>query len=154
MVEIDHGFTTEMKYAVAGMFTNGLSSKIFPKLKDQWYNVAKVYAVCDEKKDVYNGDISFQSLAELPEQIDVLIIVHKEDKTMLLLQEVEDLPYRPSLWFMPRTLTPKVRKRVNEIGLLYAESCLMGHMKRGGLGKLNLHNVHSYISHWKKIGKQ
>ena len=35
-MEIDCGFTTDMKYAVCGTFTGGLSSKIYPLLKKDW----------------------------------------------------------------------------------------------------------------------
>ncbi|OLS19613.1 MAG: hypothetical protein HeimC3_44480 [Candidatus Heimdallarchaeota archaeon LC_3] len=35
-MEIDCGFTTDMKYAVCGTFTGGLPSKIYPLLKKDW----------------------------------------------------------------------------------------------------------------------
>ncbi len=69
MVEIDFGFTTDMKYAVAGTFTGGLSSKAFRLLKNEWYNVKTVYAVCPDEGKQVEGDSTYLSLAVLPEPV-------------------------------------------------------------------------------------
>ena len=94
MVEIDHGFTTEMKYAIAGTFTGGLSSKGYRLMKqgtdDSWYNIAAVYPVCPDKSEV-EGDTAYSSLNELPETVDVIIVVHKKEKTTEIVEEASAL---------------------------------------------------------------
>lgn len=55
LVEIDHGATTEMRYVVVGTFICGLSSKGYRLLRNEWYKVKAVYAVCSDKSEV-EGD--------------------------------------------------------------------------------------------------
>lgn len=154
MVEIDHGFSTDMKYAVTGTFTGGLSSKIYLALKDGWFNVKKVYPVTSEKQEV-DGDKAYNSIRDLPEIVDVIVIVHKRDKAVEILNEIIDMDPKPSVWFMPRTLVNETKEIVDKYNIFYAESCIMGHMKReGNFNFLNLHNIHSYFSKWNKIEKQ
>ena len=101
-IEIDHGFRTDMKYAVAGTFTGGLSSKGYRLLKNEWYNVAKVYPVCVDKDEI-EGDRVYPSLKDLPEPVDVLIVVHKKELTTKVVQEAAGLDPKPAIWFMPGT---------------------------------------------------
>lgn len=153
-MEIDHGFTTEMKFAVCGTFTGGLSSKIYPLLKNEWYNVKAVYPVVESKKEVH-GDKSYASLDELPETVDVVVTVHKKDVTLDLVKKVSKMNPRPGIWFMPRTISEESIKICEENGIKYGSSCLMGHREFSGISRyFNMHNVHGYLGKWNKIPKK
>ena len=154
MVEIDHGFTTEMKYAVAGTFTGGLSSKIYPLLKSEWYNVKKVYPICPDKKEI-NGDPTYASLKDLPEPIDVVVVVHKKELTSEIVKEASMLNPKPSIWFMPRTDSKESIIICEENGMKYGMSCLMGHRAVPGFKRfINGHWWHSKVSGMNRIPKQ
>jgi hypothetical protein len=107
MVEIDHGFTTDMKYAIAGTFTGGLSSKGFRLLKkgteDSWFCVNQVYPVCENKNEV-EGVTAYSSLKDLPEHVDVVIVVHKKELTTYALLSLESWWNEP----YPKTMLIKI----------------------------------------------
>lgn len=158
MVEIDHGFSTENKYAIAGTFTGGLSSKGYKLFKsgteDSWYCVNKVYAVCPESKTV-EGDPTYQSLSALPEPVDVVITVHKKDKTIGIIKEAAILNPKPAIWFMPGTESEEALAICKENGMKYASSCMMGHRLIPGLKRfVNMHYFHSKVSRMNRIPKQ
>ncbi|MHA2244241.1 MAG: CoA-binding protein [Candidatus Hodarchaeales archaeon] len=154
MVEIDHGFTTDMKYAVAGTFKGGLSSKIYPLLKNEWYNVKMVYPVCPDKKEI-NGDPAFASLKDLPEPIDVVIVVHKKELTTEIVKEASMLNPKPSIWFMPRTDSKESIILCEENEMKYGMSCVMGHRAFPGIKRfINGHWWHSKVSGMNRIPKQ
>ena len=154
MVEIDHGFTTEMKYAVAGTFTGGLSSKGYRLLKNDWYNVAKVYPVCPNKTEV-EGDKAYASLIDLPEPVDVVIVVHKPEITVQIVKEAATLPSKPAIWFMPRTDTEESIAICEENGMKFGKSCIMGHRQFPGFSRfLNFHYYHSKVAGMNRIPKQ
>ncbi|MFX1507018.1 MAG: CoA-binding protein [Promethearchaeota archaeon] len=154
MVEIDHGFTTEMKYAVAGTFTGGLSSKIYPLLKSEWYNVKKVYPVCPDKKEI-DGDSTYISLKDLPEPVDVVVVVHKKEITTEIVEEASTLNPKPNIWFMPGTDSRESILICEENNMRYGKSCLMGHRAVTGVKRLlNGHWWHSKVSGMNRIPKQ
>lgn len=154
MVEIDHGFTTDMKYAVAGTFTGGLSSKIYPLLKSEWYNVKKVYPVCPDKKEI-NGDPAYGSLRDLPELVDVVVVVHNKELTTEIVKEASTLDSKPSIWFMPRTDSRESVIICEENNMKYGKSCLMGHRAIPGIKRfINGHWWHSKVSGMNRIIKQ
>jgi predicted CoA-binding protein len=154
MVEIDHGFTTEMKYAIAGTFTGGLSSKGYRLLRDEWYNVNKVYPVCPDQSEV-EGDTAYSSLKELPDPIDVVIVVHKQDLTTEIVREAATLDPKPAIWFMPRTDSRESIAICEDNGMKYSRSCLMGHRAIPGWKRfINGHFWHSKVSGMNRIPKQ
>ena len=154
MVEIDHGFTTEMKYGIAGTFTGGLSSKGLRLLKSDWYNVKKVYPICTNQEKI-EGLRAFKALKDLPESIDVLIVVHKKELTIELIKEAITLNYKPAIWFMPGTDSPESIALCEENKLRYAKSCLMGHREFKGISKfVNMHFIHSKLAGMNRIPKQ
>ncbi|MFW9856687.1 MAG: CoA-binding protein [Candidatus Thorarchaeota archaeon] len=154
MVEIDHGFDTDMTYAIAGTFTGGLSSKGFRALKDEWFNVKKVYPICPDKDSV--DDIkAYQSLGELPEPVDVVIVVHKPSITTDIVRQASRLDPKPAIWFMPRTDTPESIDICEQNGMKYARSCLMGHREVSGMKRfINIHYYHSRLGKMNRIPKQ
>ncbi|MFX0013358.1 MAG: CoA-binding protein [Promethearchaeota archaeon] len=154
MVEIDHGFTTDMKYAVAGTFTGGLSSKGYRLLKDEWYNVKNVYPVCSDKNEV-EGDPAYSSLSELPEPVDVVIVVHKKEKSTDVVREAATLNPKPAIWFMPRTESKESIAICEENGMKYGMSCIMGHRALPGIKRFfNIHFWHSKVGGMNQIPKQ
>ena len=158
MVEIDHGFTTEMKYAIAGTFTGGLSSKSFRLMKrntdDSWYCVNKVYPVCPNKEAV-DGEKAYSSLKELPEKVDVVVVVHKKELTTQIVKEAATLDPKPAIWFMPGTQSEESISICEENKMNYGSSCLMGHRHIPGWKRfVNFHFFHSKISGMNRISKQ
>ncbi|UCE12189.1 MAG: CoA-binding protein [Candidatus Heimdallarchaeota archaeon] len=154
MVEIDHGFTTDMKYAVAGTFTGGLSSKIYPLLKSEWYNVNKVYPVCSGKKEI-DGDPAYASLKDLPEPVDVVVVVHKKELSTEIVREAATLDPKPAIWFMPRTDSKESIAICEDNNMKYGMSCLMGHRDIPGLKRfVNGHWWHSKVGGMNRIPKQ
>lgn len=158
MVEIDHGFTTEMKYAIAGTFTGGLSSKGYRLMKagtkDSWYNITTVYPVCQDKSEV-EGDKAYSSLKDLPEPIDVLIVVHKKEKTVELVTEASALKPKPAIWFMPGTQSEESVAICEENDMKFASSCIMGHRLIPGWKRFfNFHNFHAKVAGMNRITKQ
>jgi predicted CoA-binding protein len=153
VVEIDHGFTTDMKFAIAGTFTGGLSSKGYRLLKNEWYNVNKVYPVCQDKTEV-EGDPAFPSLKDLPEQVDVVIVVHKKPLTTEIVQEAASLN-KPGIWFMPGTDSAESIAICEENDMTYGKSCVMGHRAIPGFKRFfNMHFFHSKIAGMNRIPKQ
>ncbi len=154
MVEIDHGFTTDMIYAVAGTFTGGLSNKGYRELKNGWYKVKKVYAICPEKKEV-EGDTTYTSLEELPEAVDVLLVVHKKELTTEMVQKVSLMDKKPAIWFMPGTQSKESTIICEDNGMKFGSSCLMGHRKFPGIKRFfNIHFWHSKAAGMNQIPKQ
>jgi hypothetical protein len=158
MVEIDHGFTTDMKYAIAGTFTGGLSSKGFRLFKkgteDAWYCVNQVYPVCPDKTEV-EGVTAYSSLKDLPEPVDVVITVHKKEQTTELVKEAASLEKKPSIWFMPGTISKESIAICEENNMNYGSSCMMGHRVIPGLKRfINIHYIHSKLGGMNRITKQ
>jgi predicted CoA-binding protein len=154
MTEIDHGFTTDMIYGIAGTFTGGLSTKGLKLLKSDWYNVKTVYPICSTQS-IVEGLQSYKSLKELPEQIDVLIVVHKRDITTELIKDVLTLSYKLAIWFMPGTDSPDSIALLEDNNIKYGKSCLMGHREFKGIGKfVNMHYFHSKLAGMNRIPKQ
>ena len=153
-VEIDHGFTTDMKYAVAGTFTGGLSSKGYRLLKNEWYNVAKVYPVCADKNEI-EGDKAYSSLNDLPEPVDVVMVVHKKDLTTKVVQDAASLNPKPAIWFMPGTSSEESIAICEENEMKYGSSCIMGHRAIPGWKRfVNGHFWHSKVAGMNRIPKQ
>lgn len=153
-VEIAHGFTTDMVYAIAGTFTGGLSSKGFKLFLSDWYNVKKVIPIVEDKEEV-DGQKAYKKLTDVPEKIDVVIVVHKPDLTTKVVEEATTLPYKPAIWFMPRTETPDSIALCEDNGLNYAKSCMLGHTEFKGLGRfVSPHFYHSKFAGFNKIPKQ
>lgn len=143
-----------MTYAVAGTFTGGLSSKIYPLLKDEWYNVKKVFPVCPDKDNI-NGDPAYASLKDLPKPVDVVVVVHKKELTTEIVREASNMDPKPGIWFMPRTDSKESIIICEENGMRYGMSCLMGHRKFTGLKRfINGHWWHSKVSGMNRIPKQ
>ena len=154
MVEIDHGFTTDMIYAVAGTFTGGLSSKGYRELTTGWYKVKKVYAICPEKKEV-EGDTTYTSLEELPEAVDVMIVVHKKDMTTEMVRKASLMDKKPAIWFMPGTDSQESIDICEANSMNYGKSCIMGHRKFTGFSRFfNMHFIHSKIGKMNRIPEQ
>lgn len=154
MVEIDHGFTTEMIYAIAGTFTGGLSSKGLKLLKSEWYNVKNVYPISKDQ-DKVEGLKSYKDLSSLPEKVDVIVVVHKKDLTTEIVKEASALSYKPAIWFMPGTESDESIAICEEKNLKYAMSCLMGHTAFKGISKfISPHFYHSKFAGFKTIPKQ
>jgi hypothetical protein len=158
MVEIDHGFSTDMKYAIAGMFTGGLSSKGFKLFKsgteDAWYCVNQVYPVCPDKSQV-EGEKAYPSLKDLPEPVDVVIVVHKKDLTTEIVKEAASLDKKPAIWFMPGTISDESKAICEENGMKYGSSCMMGHRAIPGLKRfVNMHFFHSKVGRMNRIDRQ
>ena len=154
MVEIDHGFTTDMVYAIAGTFTGGLSSKGYHELKNGWYRVKKVYAVCPERKEV-EGDSTYTSLDDLPEAVDVIIMVHKKELTAELVKEVSLMEKKPAIWFMPGTDSQESIDICETESITYAKSCILGHRQFTGFSRFfNIHYIHSKLGKMNRIPKQ
>ena len=155
MVEIDFGFTTDMKYAVAGTFTGGLSNKGYRLLKNEWYNVKTVYAVCPDEGKKVEGDISYPSLTALPEPVDVVIVVHKKELTTEVVREAAGLNPKPAIWFMPGTDSPESIEICEENDIKYAKSCIFMHRRIPGFKRfLNMHYIHSAFAKVNRISKQ
>ncbi len=159
MAEIDHGFTTNMKYAIAGKFTGGLSSKGFRLMKkgtnDSWYNVNEVYPVCPDKNEIEGGNTAYPSLKALPEPVDVVIVVHKKDLTTEIVREASTLDPKPAIWFMPGTQSKESVAICEENDMTFGSSCMMGHRKISGWKRFfNLHNFHSTVGGMNRIPKQ
>lgn len=153
-MEIDHGFTTEMKYGIVGSFTGGLSSKGLRLLKSDWYNVAKVYPITRKHESV-EGLKAYYSVKDLPEPIDVLIMVHKPAVGYQILQDILTLSYKPAIWFMPSTSSPEIIALCEDNNLKHASSCLMGHRECKGITKFfNMHYIHSKLAGMNRIPKQ
>ncbi len=143
-----------MKYAVAGTFTGGLSSKIYPLLKDEWYNVKKVFPVCSDKDNI-NGDPAYGSLKDLPEPVDVVVVVHKKELSTEIVWEASTLDPKPSIWFMPRTDSKESIVICEENNMKYGMSCLMGHRAFPGIKRFfNMHYYHSKFGGMNRIPKQ
>ena len=158
MVEIDHGFSTDMKYAIVGTFTGGLSSKGFRLFKsgskDSWYCVNKVYPVVKDKESV-EGEPAYPSLKDLPEPVDVVIVVHKKDLTTEVVKEAASLEPKPAIWFMPGTISKESIAICEENGMNYGSSCMMGHRQIPGLKRfINMHYFHSKVGGMNRIAKQ
>ena len=158
MVEIDHGFTTDMKYAIAGTFTGGLSSKGFrlfkAGLEDSWYCVETVYPVVDDKEEV-EGEPTYPSLNSLPESVDVVIVVHKKERTADVVAEAATLDPKPAIWFMPGTSSKESIAICEENGMKYGSSCMMGHRGIPGIKRFfNIHFFHSKLAGMNRIPKQ
>ena len=158
MTEIDHGFTTDMKYAIAGNFTGGLSSKGYKLFKtdteDSWYCVNKVYPVCPEDKEV-EGDQTYPTLKSLPEPVDVVIVVHKKEITIEIVKEAASLSKKPAIWFMPGTSSKEAIAIIEENEMDYGSSCMMGHRLIPGWKRfVNMHFFHSKIAGMNRIDKQ
>ena len=154
MAQIDHGFTTDMTYAVAGTFTGGLSSKGYRLLKNEWYNVKKVYPVCPDKKEI-EGDPAYPTLASLPEKVDVVLVVHKKPLTTAVVKEAAGLEPKPAIWFMPGTESTESIALCKENGMKYASSCIMGHREFTGVSRFfNMHNIHAKLAKMKQIPRQ
>ncbi len=158
MVEIDHGFTTDMKYAIVGTFTGGLSSKGFRLFKsgseDSWYCVNKVYPVVEDKESV-EGEPTYPTLKSLPEPVDVVIVVHKKELTTEVVKEAANLNPKPAIWFMPGTISKESIAICDNNGMSYGSSCMMGHRKIPGLKRfVNIHFFHSKVSGMNRIPKQ
>jgi predicted CoA-binding protein len=158
MVEIDHGFTTEMKYAIAGTFTGGLSSKAFRLMKsgtdDSWYCVNKVYPVCSDKETV-EGENAYPSLKALPENVDVVVVVHKKEITTEIIKEAATLSPKPAIWFMPGTKSEESVMICEENEMNYGSSCIMGHRLIPGWKRfVNMHFFHSKFGGMNRIPKQ
>jgi predicted CoA-binding protein len=155
MVEIDHGFTTDMKYAIAGTFTGGLSSKGYRQLKDEWYNINKVYAVCPDKTEIEGGSKAYPSLKDLPEPVDVVIVVHKKDLTTEVVKEASSFENKPAIWFMPGTDSKESIAICEDNNMKYAKSCIMGHREVKGFKRFfNIHYFHSKMGGMNRIPKQ
>ena len=154
MTEIDHGFTTDMIYGIAGTFTGGLSSKgIRLFKKDGWYNVNTVYPICEDKDEV-EGLKAYPTIKDLPEAIDVLIVVHKKEKNVEIIREASRLEKKPAVWFMPRTSSAEAIDICKENDMKYTSSCMMGHRQFSGLNRLNMHSIHGYLGGMSKIPEQ
>ena len=158
MVEIDHGFTTDMKYAITGTFTGGLSSKGFRLFKkgteDSWYCVNQVYPVCVDKNEV-EGVPAYPSLKDLPEPVDVVIVVHKKEITTEVVEEAATLDPKPGIWFMPGTSSKESIAICEENNMNYGSSCMMGHRVIPGLKRfVNIHYFHSKVGGMNRIPKQ
>ena len=159
MVEIDHGFTTDMKYAIAGTFTGGLSSKGFRVMKkgtdDSWYNVEEVYPVCPDKNEIEGGYKTYPTLKDLPKPVDVVIVVHKKEKTTEIVKEASTLKSKPAIWFMPGTESKESIAICEENDMKFASSCMMGHRLIPGWKRFfSIHNFHAKISGMNRIPKQ
>ncbi|MHA2365253.1 MAG: CoA-binding protein [Candidatus Hodarchaeales archaeon] len=154
MVEIDHGFTTEMKYAIAGTFTGGLSSKGLRLLKSDWYNVNQVFPICEDQSEV-EGIQTYSSVSDLPEPVDVVIVVHKKDRTTNVVKEAASLDPKPAIWFMPGTDSAESIAICEDNDMNYGRSCLMGHRKLSGITRFfNMHFIHSKIAGMNRIPNQ
>ena len=154
MVEIDHGFTTEMKYGIVSGFRNNYPLNCFRLLKSEWYNVAKVYPIT-RKHESIEGITAYKSVKVLPEPIDVLVVINKAEITFEIIKEVLNLPYKPAIWFMPGSISPESIELCEENNLKYAESCLLGHRQFKGISKfINMHYIHSKLSGMHRIPKQ
>ena len=154
MVEIDHGFTTEMTYGIAGRFTNKFALNSLKLLTSEYYNVSKVYPITRKHKVIGNLT-AYYSIKDLPEPIDVLIMLHKPHITLEILYEVLELSYKPAIWFLPGTSSPETIAFCEDNNLKYAQSCLFGHRQFKGIGKfVNMHYYHSKIAGMNQIPKQ
>ena len=141
MTEIDHGFTTNMVYGIAGTFTGGLSSKgIRLFKKDGWYNVKKVYPISEDQVEV-EGLKAYPTVSDVPEPIDVLIVVHKQEKNVAIIREASKLKKKPAIWFMPRTMSSEALAICEENDMKYGSSCMIGHRQFKGLSRLNMHLI-------------
>ena len=153
-MEIDHGFTTDMKFAVAGTFGGGLSSKGYRLLKNEWYNVKKVYPVCPDKTEV-EGEKAYASLKDLPEPVDVVVVVHKQDITTEVVKEAATLDQKPAIWFMPRTDSTDSVTICEENNMKYAMSCIYMHREIPGWKKwFDFHRWHGVMSGANRVPKQ
>ncbi len=158
MVEIDHGFNTDMRFAIVGTFTGGLSSKGFRLFNsgtdNSWYCVNKVYPVVADKETV-EGEPAYPSLKALPEPVDVVIVVHKKNITTEVVKEAASLDPKPAIWFMPGTKSKESIAICEENGMQYGSSCMMGHRKMEGFKRFfNIHFFHSKIGGMNRIPKQ
>lgn len=154
MIEIDHGFTTDMIYAIAGTFTGGLSIKGIKLLKSDWYNVKRVYPISPDLNEI-EGLKPYKNLSELPEEVDGIIVVHKKELTTEIIREACNLNYKPAIWFMPGTESPESIALCEERGLKYAHSYLLGHTEFKGFSKLiSPHYYHCKIADFNTIPKQ
>ena len=153
-VEIAHGFTTDMVYAIAGTFTGGLSSKGFKLFLSDWYNVKKVIPIVDDKAEI-DGQKAYKGLSNVPEKIDVVIVVHKPNITTKIVEEAVRLQNKPAIWFMPGTESPESITLCEEYGLTYAKSCMWGHTEFTGFGRfVSPHYYHSKFAGFNRIPKQ
>ena len=154
MVEIDHGFTTEMRYAVAGTFTGGLSSKGYRLLKNEWFNVQQVYPVCPDKDEV-EGSKAYKSLKELPESVDVVVVVHEKDLTTGVVREAATLDPKPAIWFMPGTDSKESIAICEDNKMKHGRSCLMGHRRFSSIKRFfSVHYYHSKLAGMNQVPKQ
>ncbi len=121
---------------------------------DSWYCVNKVYPVCPDKETV-EGEPAYPSLKALPENVDVVIVVHKKEKTQEIVEEAASLNPKPAIWFMPGTKSEESVAICEENGMNYGSSCMMGHRLIPGWKRfVNLHFFHSKLGGMNRISKQ
>ncbi|MFQ5979401.1 MAG: CoA-binding protein [Candidatus Heimdallarchaeota archaeon] len=153
-MEIDHGFTTDMRYAIAGTFTGGLSSKGYRLLKNEWYKVQSVYPICADQDEV-EGDKTYRSLKDLPEPVDVVVVVHKKALAADVVREAATLDPKPAIWFMPGTDSKESIAICEDNDMKYAKSCVFMHRKLPGIKRFfSYHNWHATLTGANKIPKQ
>ena len=153
-IEIAHGFSTNMVYAIAGTFTGGLSSKGFKLFLSDWYNVKKVIPIVEDKIEIL-GQPAYKKIVDVPDKIDVVIVVHKPDLTTKVVEEVTKLSYKPAIWFMPRTDSQESIALCEDNGIKYAKSCMLGHTEFSGVSRfISPHYYHSKFAGFNRIPKQ
>ena len=114
----------------------------------------RVYPISKDLNEV-DGLKAIKNLSELPEKVDVVIVVHKKELTTEIVREASKLDYKPAIWFMPGTDSPESIAICEEYGLKYAKSCLLGHTQFKGLSKfISPHYYHSKLAGFNTIPKQ
>jgi predicted CoA-binding protein len=96
-------------------------NRIYLDLKSKGYRVVAV----NPGRSTVDGDPAFRSLADLPEEPDIVNVVVPPVRTMRVLEDaaaIDDV----AVWFQPGAADHAVRERVRELGIpALIDACIM-----------------------------
>jgi hypothetical protein len=94
---------------------------IYRNLKAKGYRVVGV----NPSRPEVDGDVAYPSLADLPDEPDIIDVVVPPSRTLSLLDEAAAMK-DPAVWIQPGADDAAVRARIEELGLnALVDACIM-----------------------------
>lgn len=95
--------------------------RIYRDLKAKGYRVVAV----NPTRAKVDGDVTFKSVADLPESPDIVNVVIPPRRTLQVLDELAEIP-DVAVWIQPGAADDAVRDRIEELGLpALIDACIM-----------------------------
>ena len=142
--QVMESFLSQKSLALAGVSRSGkkFGNAILKELSQQGYKLFLIHPEVDE----IDGNKCYASLAELPEEVQSLIVVVPPEQTEILVQDIPASGIQ-RVWMQQGSASPTAISycEENDISLIHGECVLMYAQPQG------LHKFHHWL--WGVLGK-